>query len=326
MYGWNDSTPALLEALREHADLEAVAIGDERPAALVRARSATSLPGFQHVREMARKAEFDRILIGEGSLASEVAESAAARGADLLLVGAVTDADTLERAALAAQRYGVRLDVFRPWLLTDPVTALAARLERRTPALLTMEVSAPRAPLQSLRDLVALSLRLMRTRVLDASATQAGDPFEGAPLTAHLRLASGHVVVLTARMALRPVLRVLASDEDGMLEIRAREDTLDVEEHRAGGEVSRESMHLRQTPAHDWLNSEAQRIAEPTNEDLELAPGEAATLRAIEVALEGAFAERVDVAPRPFQLLRGGAREASPSGPRPTGISLVTAP
>ena len=59
VYGWSDATPALLETLREVAGFEAVAVGDERPAALVRARAATGLPGFQHVREMARKAAFE---------------------------------------------------------------------------------------------------------------------------------------------------------------------------------------------------------------------------------------------------------------------------
>ena len=42
--GWDEYTAALVDALAERADLRPVAIGDDRPAALVRARAATGLP------------------------------------------------------------------------------------------------------------------------------------------------------------------------------------------------------------------------------------------------------------------------------------------
>ena len=327
VYGWSDSTLALLAALRAHAGLEAIAIGDERPAALVRARTATGLPGFQHVREMTRKAEFDALLGGDGALAAEVAEGAAARGATVLLVGATAPAEVLERAAIAAERYGVDLRVIRPWLRSHAVVDVLSRLERREPSLLTIEAAGPSAPMQRMRDLVALTARLIGSRVMDVSATQAGDPFEGAPLVAHLRLAGGHVAVLTARMALRPVLRVLASDENGALEVRARENTIEIEEQRAAGNASLESRELPAESPSDWLTPEAERITLDSSTDLVLARNEAATLRAVESALRDSFAEPVDIAPRPFQVLRGGGLSPTRRGDRATsGIALVPSP
>ncbi|MCC6237059.1 MAG: hypothetical protein IT299_05740 [Dehalococcoidia bacterium] len=324
VYGWSDATPTLLVALRERAGFEAVAIGDERPAALVRARAATGLPGFQHVREMARKADCDAVLVGDGALAAEVAEAAAARGAALLLAGGSAGADVLERAAVAAERHGVELRVLRPWLRSAAATEVVARLEGRTPSLLTIEASGPNAPMHRMRDLIALAARLVGSRVTDLSATQAGDPFEGAPLVAHLRLAEGRVAVLTVRMALRPVLRVLASDENGTLEVRAREQLIEIEEHRATGNASQESRQLPAESPQAWLVAEAGRIAEADATDLTLARSEAATLRAIEHALGGSFAEAVDISPRPFQVLRGGGLSSTRRSDRvTTGISLV---
>ncbi len=47
--GWHEESPALLAALKRHAGLRAVAVGDASAAQLVRAREATQLRGYQHL-------------------------------------------------------------------------------------------------------------------------------------------------------------------------------------------------------------------------------------------------------------------------------------
>jgi precorrin-6B methylase 2 len=326
-YGWNDSTAALLEALRENAGLTAVAVGDERPAPLVRARAATGLPGFQHVREMVRSASFEAILVGGGEHAADVAEAAAARGVDILLIGAVASAETLSRAAAAAHRHRVRLTVLRPWLQGAAPAAALERLRATPPDLVMIEAAEPRAPMRLLRDLVAFAVRALDVRAVDVSATRAGEAFEGAPLTAHVRFAGGRVVVLSARMALTPALRVLSSSADRTLELRARDGSLTIEESSANGESTQLVSALQPLRALDTLVLEAQRVRVPaeTALDAQLATGEAAILDAAEQALEGSFAEQVEVAPRPFQVLRGGGRAPSPRDPASApSLSLVS--
>jgi hypothetical protein len=66
VYGWTDATAPLLEALCEHPQLKAVAIGDERPAALVRARAATARPVPARARNGAQR-RFDVILVARGA-------------------------------------------------------------------------------------------------------------------------------------------------------------------------------------------------------------------------------------------------------------------
>ncbi len=325
VYGWTDSTPALIEALREHARLEAVAIGDERSAALVRARGATGLPGFQHVRQMARGAEFDTILLGAGAHVAEVAEIAAARGADVLLVGALAEADALSRTAVAAHRHNVTLAVLRPWLRSPALELVESRLEQTPPELLLLEAAEPRPPIRVLRDLIAFTTRVMGSRVLEVSATETGDSLEGAPLTAHLRFAGGRVALLSARMTLAPTFRALASSADYTLEVRTRDGITSVEESLAGAPSQQLGPALSTRHQLDLLRLEAARLgAGEIEQDAALAPGEAAILGAIERALAGAFAEQVEAAPRPFQVLRGGRLTSSPRGPGDTPVlSLV---
>jgi hypothetical protein len=85
--GWEHDESALLQALREQAQLETVAVGDQYPARLVRARTATRLACYQHTRQMAHDQAFDALLLGAPDSAEEVATTAAVRGADLLLLG-----------------------------------------------------------------------------------------------------------------------------------------------------------------------------------------------------------------------------------------------
>ncbi|MFN8638368.1 MAG: hypothetical protein U0360_02670 [Dehalococcoidia bacterium] len=313
VYGWSDSTPALLEALRTRAELEAVAIGDERPAALARARTATGLAVFQHAREMARSARFDTLLLGAGEHAAEIAEVAAARGADLVAIGALASADVLSRASIAAHRFGVALTVLRPWLRDPALLEVGARLSFEPPALLLIDAAEPRPPMRLLRDLVAVATRVVGAPAIEVSASTLEDD-ESAPLTAHVRYASGRTVMLSARMALAPALRVLASSPERTLEARTISGCTVLEETPARSGVLPFAPVDRRAAVH----REAARavVAAEAESDAGFAPAEAALLGAIEHALAGSFAEPVQLAPRPFQLLRGGR---SVTGPRAAG-------
>ena len=99
--GWDEQSAALLRAISLRTDLRVVAIGDDRPAALVRARAATGLPCYQHVREMLRAVDYDAVLIGDTADRETLLEIASERGASILLRGAVADGRTL-RAAISS--------------------------------------------------------------------------------------------------------------------------------------------------------------------------------------------------------------------------------
>lgn len=325
VYGWSDSTLPLLEALHAHADLEAVAIGDERPAALARARTATGLACFQHTREMARSGRFDALLIGAGDHGAEIAEVAAARGAELFVVGALAPADVLSRASIAAHRFGVPLTVLRPWLRDPALLEVAARLESDPPALLLIDAAEPRPPMRLLRDLVALATRIAGTPAVEVSARAIEDD-ETAPLSVHARYAGGRAVMLSARMALAPALRVLASSPERSLEARTAHGVTLLEENGGPFKAS-EPTSFPAIGRHEALRLEAARAALPAEAELDagFAAAEAGLLAAIEQALAGSFAEPVQVAPRPFQLLRGGraATARRSSGATPS-LSVVS--
>ena len=106
VFGWRDGLAGLLCRLERRASLRAVAVGDRHAARLVRARSETGLPCYQHLLEMARATEYDAAYIGASALAGEIADQAASRGADLLVNGDDMDGEAMSAAAAAAVRHG----------------------------------------------------------------------------------------------------------------------------------------------------------------------------------------------------------------------------
>ena len=221
----------------------------------------------------------------------------------------------LSAAALAAQRYGVPLTIIRPWLQAPGLALVEDRTAGAPPSLLVLEAAEPRAPIRLLRDLIATATRVLGVRALDVSAVDTGDSLEGAPLTAHLRFSGGHVALLSARLALAPAFRLLASSAERTIELRTHDGASTFEECAAAS-PERLTTELA-TPHHlDLLRLEALRVgAAGSDRDLDLALGEAALIAAVERALEeGTFAEHVELGPRPFQVLRGGRRTTAPAG------------
>lgn len=284
--GWEHDESALLQALREQAQLETVAVGDQYPARLVRARTATRLACYQHPRQMARDQAFDALLLGAPDAAEEVATTAAVRGADLLLLGDRMDADALHAASTAAVRYGTALAVLRPSLRTAGlsfVTDLVEADSRWTPSLLTLDIADERPAPQLLRDALALVLRMSEATPLEVIASAAGDDETPATIAAHLRGPEGALTVITVRGLVDPVVRLHADTANGTIAL----DTAEAETHVALTSLQgeRERTTLRDG---DTLAAEARRVArirhgEPL--DARHALREVAVLRAVEESL-----------------------------------------
>lgn len=330
IFGWTHSTPALVAALAEGAGLEAAAVGDERPAALARARGALGVPFFHHVREMARAADFEVALIGGVEGAGDIAEAAARRGADLLIDGAWADGDTLARAAEAATRYGVALVVLRPWLRAPGLPSVVARLAAAPSDLLLIDAVEDRPAMLLLRDLVALTTRIAGAEMLDVAASPAGPADAPAAIAVQLRLAGDRVASITARRGEHAALRLVASSARSSVMLR-REGNETVIDGSPESEIGAETILSDTSDAAGapggpvMLLAEARRVPEARSSGLDglLAAGEGLILSAIERALDNGFAEHAEEHARPaLRLLRGGGHSTS-TAPRRGEISLV---
>jgi len=111
--GWTPEAAEALAALSASGRFHPVGVADPSGAALVQARRDTVLPCFQQVRQFLITAEYDVLLVSSPQ-AGAGAALAASRGADLLLLPEACDVETLEAAAEAARRHGVRLTLLRP--------------------------------------------------------------------------------------------------------------------------------------------------------------------------------------------------------------------
>lgn len=110
--GWTPEAAEALAAL-ERSGFAAAGIVDASGAALVRATQDTDIPCFQQVRQFLAAADYDAVLIASPQ-AAPVAALAAARGADLIVLAAACDPETIEAAAEAARAHGVRLALLHP--------------------------------------------------------------------------------------------------------------------------------------------------------------------------------------------------------------------
>lgn len=323
VYGWSDDMLPLLQALREEAALEPVAIGDERPAALVRARGATGLACFQHVHEMTRAADFDVVLVGPGAYAADVAEASAVRGADVIVVGAEATASTLARAAEAAARYGVAFGVFRPWLRSAGLSFARARLAAEANSdFLVLNTWDPRAAMGLLRDAVALLTRISGARVVAVAASSTRPSDYPSAVALQLRLDGGLVAAFTAQTADEARVQLHASGSAGALDLESRDGCATVTVVDASAECER--FTLEDTNA---LAAEARRLVEVRtgdHTDLLLAPREASVLAAVEQALEGEIGQRLPEPERPvLRMLRGRGTGAGSPQARPS-LSIVS--
>ena len=312
--GWEHDENALLQALREQAGLETVAVGDQHAAHLVRARGATRLACYQHPRQMVRDQAFDALLLAGPELAEEVTTTAAVRGSDLLLLGDRMDADALHAATTASVRYGTALAVLRPFLRSAGlsfVTDLVDADPRWTPTLLTIEAADERPTPHVLRDALAAAVRLGETSPLEVVASIAGEPETPTAIAMHLRGTDGAMITITARGLADPAIRLRAETANGTIELDALEGESRVALTSLEGE--RERTTLRDG---DTLAVEARRVArirhgEPL--DARLALHEVAILRAVEESI--ATGQPVPVGePSMRSILRllAGGEHASP--------------
>ncbi len=315
--GWDDDAEPLLEALRLHANLQPVAVGDERAANLVRARAATRLSCYQYLLPMVDRLDFDAALIGGSDVAASLATSAAERGADLLLLGDRMDAEALETAALSATRHGVAFAVLRPALCSAGytfLTELIAAEPRWTPAVLDIEVRDQRPALGLLRDALAAATRLLGATPLSVVASAAGlDSDEPLALSAELRYADGSLVTLAGRTGVGPAMRLAAQSPTGTLELRSEAGQSRLSVTRWRGRT--EDSVLRDPIGIEAEAARVSRVRAGEGADAQLAPLEAAILRAIEDAVFSGSVERVEPpgTRATFRLLTGGIAASAQS-------------
>ena len=283
--GWDDETAPLLAALRSEARLEPVAVGDPHAGNLVRARSATRLPCYQHLHEMARAIDYEAVLIADSGYAEDLATTAALRGADLLVAASSLDAEALTGTVTAATRHGVALALFRPSLRTAGFAFLTDLIDadpRWLPLALDIELCGEQPVAALLRDASAAALRLSKSPSQVVASMAGLDPEAPVSAAAHLRATDGTLVTLRVQHG-APRLRISGQAGAGTFEVASR----DGESRVTCIPWTGESEHSVLRDA-DPLVLEAQRVerirsGEPL--DAHSAHREAALLQAVERAL-----------------------------------------
>ena len=284
----------------------------------MRARSATGLPCFQHVLEMLRVADYEAVLIDCDLHAGEIAERAAERGADLIVSGERLDAASLASVARAATRHSVALVVLRPALHDRGytfVSELIAADPGWQPSFVNLELSGDRPAEALLRDAVAAMTRLLPQTPFELSAAIAGPADAPEAMAAQIRLPSGALASLTARVAPVTKLSLVATSPASSTELSSEGGAALVTLTARGATPERSRLAIG-----DLLDQEAVRVAAVRRGealDALLAPREAATLEAIEAALASGDVQPVhDPTPRAsLRVLQGGGHSVdAPAG------------
>jgi hypothetical protein len=292
--GWDEETAALLRAISLRSDLRATAIGDDRPAALVRARTATGLPCYQHLREMLRAVDYDAVLIGDAADREALLEIAGEHRARILLRGDVADAPTLRAASDAVAVGAGGLNVLRPELNRAGLDLLAGLTEGDAdwlPELLQVEIAAPEGVPDALGTAAALVVRLQAKQATAVAATALHAPTDVATVS-NVQIRHGHraISTITARDAAEPEWRIA---------LHARAGTACLVSHEGGTTLTIEPANAPARESDlldgDLLDLEAQRAADPSSrrEDERFAPHESALLAAIDSALNTGFVATV---------------------------------
>jgi len=309
VFGWSPEAAEALAALTStpastdvSGRFRAVGVTDPSGAALVQARRDTGLPCFQQVRQFLAAAEYDALLIATPQSAA-VATLAASRGADLLLLAAARDVGTLEAAAEAARRHGVRLSLLRPEAhdagVADLVRLLASSPDWR-PSYLDITVEGPTDIDRLLGTAVAHATSL--ARVTDALVhARAWSESDGAParvITATLE-ARGREIRVTARHAPDAFLRITGDAPAGAFDLRV-----------AAGEASLSSTtcareQTRYRP--EWLDHWVIETARATSaDDVTPARAQASVLGAVARAIVTGEVQTTDCYARPeLRIIEG---------------------
>jgi hypothetical protein len=302
--GWDERTATLVRAISLRSDLRATAIGDDRAAALVRARAATGLPCYQHVREMLRAVDFDTVLIGDTADREALLQMAAEQQAAILLRGDAADAYTL-RAATDAVAMGARsLSVLRPDLGhagIDLLMSLTNSDANWTPDTIQVEIDRADTTTAAVNTAVALIARLQPEPATQVVTMALRAPIDMVTaMSLQIRHDSSAVSMVTVHDRSQERLRIAIHAPAGLavLENRAGVSTLSLEPIEGTAEQS-------ELVDDDLVDLEALRItgAHGRRSDERLAPYEAALLAAVEGSLNTGF-----VAPVREQGARGNLR------------------
>jgi len=289
VYGWDEETQPLLEALQHAARFTVAAIGDRRASALIRARATTGSPCYQHALEMFRTARYDAALLATAEGAIQAAEGAANAGAAVCLVGDQADGATVVEVAETALRAHVAFAVLRPRLQQAGLaflSDLAASEAGWRPNFLDISLAAPSGAIELSRDAVALANRLTHATPASAvgSAQGSEELADSTVLAAELRYSTGHLASIRARTAPVELATLFADCPLGQLEVRneagAATVTLSLRDGR------RETSRLA---ARDTLSLEAARIVRVLageGNDALLAPRDGSVLLALEQSLD----------------------------------------
>ena len=312
--GWDEYTAALVDALAERTDLRPVAIGDDRPASLVRARAATGLPCYQHLREMLRAADYDAVLIGTTVDRESLVELTAMKGAALLIRGDVANADTLSAAAAATIKTGNELHLVRPELQRSGIDLLMNLVGGNpawTPTLVAIELTAANGTRAALQSAAALALRLQGATATQAFISEAGyNGHEALLASVQIRHGDRALTTLLVRPGSDEACRVTIETPAGMAELVARDGNAALDIFPLEGDHT----HTEFTDE-DLMLAESTRIANATGTRIDevFAPHEAALLRAIESSLATGFVAPVqDPGTRgSLRILEGGDHTTS---------------
>ena len=313
--GWDEQSAALLRAISLRTDLRVVAIGDDRPAALVRARAATGLPCYQHVREMLRAVDYDAVLIGDTADRETLLEIASERGASILLRGAVADGRTLRAAISSVGSGSDSLNIARPELNhagIDLLTSLTSGEADWAPDLVQIELSDASGVETAINTAASLVVRLQAegaTQVVVSVLRALTDIFTGASV--QIRHGDRAISVITIQDRLDERWRISIQAPAGTAELVNRDgmSTLILEPVAGSAEQS-------ELVDDDLLDLEAIRIANPASRrtDERFARHEASLLTAIEGSMNTGFVAPVHelTARGNLRLLAGGQLTSSP--------------
>jgi len=307
--GWDERSAALLRAISLRSDLRAVAIGDDRPAALVRARTATGLPCYQHLREMLRAVEYDTLLIGDTADREALLEIAAERRASIILRGDAADARTLRAATTAVSTGADGLNVARPELNhagIDLLTTLTTGEAEWTPTFLQIEVNDAAGIDAAICTTMALVARLQPEAATHVVvATLRGPTDVAMTASIQIRHAEQALTVVTVQDRLEEWWRISIQAPAGMAELVNRDgaSTLTLEPTNGTAEQS-------ELVDDDLLDVEAVRLADPASRrtDERFAAYEAALLMAVEGSINTGFIApvREQSARSNLRVLEGG--------------------
>jgi hypothetical protein len=288
--GWDERSAALLRAISLRTDLRAVAIGDDRPAALVRARSATGLPCYQHVREMLNAVDCDAVMIGDVADREALLAIAAERRIKVLLRGDAADARTLSAASDTVSAGSPGLNVLRPELQhagIDLIENLTTGDADWAPDLLQVELSDAVGIEAALSTAVALVARLQPEAASQVAVSALRGPTDFAmTANAQIRHNERALSIVTVQDHRDRRWRIALQAPAGLaeLEIRGVGSTLTIEPE--GGTAERSEL-----VDDDLLDLEAARVASAASRrtDERHAPYESALLAAIESSLNTGF-------------------------------------